>query len=559
MTSIVAAGGALAILASDGRIDRRPPSPRDDITRGYKVGDVWIENRRMYKCLRNTAGKAVWLGPRPSIGPPPRPMDVAPGVIAAYGTIPLAASYSGAAIAIERQSDAVSLELGFVGSRLDEAAMDAHVAASEARVASWTDQSGGGYHATATGAARPTLSKIDMLGSHRGILIDNNYSGTQEDADVQYLTLPDTLTVSSQAATVITYFKAAHGWRGEGNFIHFTTDTGTNLRFGISPTGGLAIRGTLTGASPNRSLSVRRVPLNPRGYALGLGASGTGGYLMQSDVPWEAIPTLNSITLKGAYIGAPSPYRVRGAFGAILIYNRRLTPDEVTAVFHSLDYHFDECPQARGNLVGDGDSLTEGPSGEYLLSYMDQIRRKMALKCNVFNVGVSGAGWANQTDMQTRWAGAYQADAPWNELHIMLGTNDIGSGGAAKAAIQKNVEAYFASHAAAGRNWDRIVVSKILPRGLFAQNPGMLSRWYDCNGQLVNEVANLRSRDKRVVLNDWGEDPTLTDLGWFNDPSLTLPADTTHYNVDGATIVAESLRSRFYDIGAPDIVSPAAA
>ena len=68
----------------------------------------------------------------------------------AYATKKLSSTYNGPALRVVRASDSTTLDIGFIGQDLDEAALLAFISGTTGAVDIWYDQSGHGNHATQT-------------------------------------------------------------------------------------------------------------------------------------------------------------------------------------------------------------------------------------------------------------------------------------------------------------------------------------------------------------------------------------------------------------------------
>ncbi|NQZ01713.1 MAG: fibronectin type III domain-containing protein [Bdellovibrionales bacterium] len=82
--------------------------------------------------------------------PPDQLLDTIANSTAVYSVRKLTNSYSGAAIAVRRDSDDLVVDIGFDGFSLDEAALNAHLAGATGFVQTWYDQSGATQDLTQT-------------------------------------------------------------------------------------------------------------------------------------------------------------------------------------------------------------------------------------------------------------------------------------------------------------------------------------------------------------------------------------------------------------------------
>ena len=109
----------------------RAPTPDDDATRGYKVGDFWLDHT-------SKTWKAVQVTPFGAWQPytvPRRPLDGVTAPTWACGTQRLITSYTGSLLRIQRASDNATLDVGYLSDdSIDTASADAFVAGTTGRI-----------------------------------------------------------------------------------------------------------------------------------------------------------------------------------------------------------------------------------------------------------------------------------------------------------------------------------------------------------------------------------------------------------------------------------------
>lgn len=502
----------------------RAPGSRDDVTRGYAQGDSWREGNRLWVCYRADQGKSAWAPHRFSISAQPAgaplPADVVPDCIAAYGTMLLTKSWEGSLLNVERASDAAAADIGRVGNDIDKDAVRAHAPNSEVRIATAYEQMGSGHHATATGASRPYLPKAPVLGDRLGMAFVNNYSGIQSNSNIQYLSLPNTLTVNSRSHTIIAYFKPAHSHR-EMRLLWFTRqDDGSDYYVGTGY-GCMITRGSST----NRNGTLDGIPIEPMPY---IWDSGSTSLNMRCYTPRRRVdnffaPPAATLVAKTIGGGAGGSSKMRGHLGALLIYNRQLTEAEILSVVASLNIHFGGRPQLRGMVVPDGDSIIEGPDEPYLMSGPDAWRYTTRSSALFYNCGISGSSWRTQrTDHLSKWLPMMAQSAPYKYLIANMGTNSVGSGDSA-ATILSDQQAYFDA-VKSGVSWSRILMSTMLPRGLFNDNPST----YGAVAAAADNNTRLYHRSWGADLIDWADDPTWGDPTAVDNLLIMTDGDRTH-------------------------------
>lgn len=534
-------------LALSERLSERSPRATDDESEGYAERDIWITRGRCWRAAR-VAYPAVWLPDRATdLAQPSLPFDVVSGCVAAYGSIKLRASYKGPAMIVERDGSSTVQEIRFIGKEIDVATADASLNSLN-RIVCWNDQSHNGFHAISSGAHRPVLPPIPTLGSRRGVLFD---SGLTTNARVgksvaQYLKLPNELLLNSGALTIIVYAKASHAWRDFPFVELFSKDEGSHLFFGVTSTSassGLSVHSVGVRSHVHTGA---RVSLEPAAYGVRMARNDVifhrwGGDEYSSkpgnvERPFSGGLIAGTVTTPA---GSSNLAQANGTIGAVLIYNRRLSSDEMDSVFASLYYHFEGVPQLRGGIVFDGDSITNGAYGTYYLSWPDQLRLQMSRSALVYNVAVSGGRLDSQINNIPRWKRIYNKDAPFNELVFNIGSNDIHSGSQA-FEMKGKMEKYLDLVRAEGRDWSRIVLGTVLPRGSFNQNPDTLGHQW----RLWNDLVRENAKAWGVTVLDWMADPTLGDPSVVYNPRLF--GDPTHPTVEGLAYMAAIARAELH-------------
>lgn len=152
-----------------------------------------------------------------------------------------------------------------------------------------------------------------------------------------------------------------------------------------------------------------------------------------------------------------------------------------------------------------------------------------------FNVAVSGGKLDSQINNIPRWKRIYNPGAPFNELVFSIGSNDLNAGAQA-IDMKEKMEKYLDLVRAEGRDWTRIVLGTVLPRGSFNDNPTTLGRqWH-----LWNEIIRDNAKAWGVSVLDWTTDPTLGDPNVVTNRRLF--GDHTHPTVEGLAYMAAIAR-----------------
>lgn len=504
----------------------RAPTPADDVTSGYRVGDIWLApNKALYTCRRNTAGAAMW---ELNLAAVPLAGDATTGLAAAYGVRRVVTAYgTGPAFRAFRSSDNTTLDIPFLPTgEVDWAKADAFTRNTSGYVCRWYDQSGAAQHTVeATDVTKmPRISKVRHIGNSRPIHFDNPYNVTGGPKIRRALTLPGTLSLTSNSLSIVSLAACAHSTR-HSPLVEIGTYTGTDTAYLFGHNSQAGVDAICAWFSTRRALPKFNARMTPfvSGTASGTGATGItvfGGDNDKSPVYGAGGTTV----LTGGIIGgsahiAPENTNDYGnnLQGALLIYNRPISFTEYQAIAAALHVDFDVAPQVRAVWVAEGDSITEEPQAPELQGYVRRAAAMLTVPRKVYNVAISGGTVVtSQPGTTTKWTGLYSsATTPDCIATLAAGTNDLGAGSTAEQIFAAD-GAWLAKIRAEGFQGKAYVMT-VLPRDTFIGDPAK-----EVQRQLLNDMRRTRYADAGFAgCIDIAADPTMG--------AASAPLDTTLY------------------------------
>jgi trimeric autotransporter adhesin len=426
----------------------RAPTPRDDASRGYAVGNLWNFNGTIYRALSVSAGAATWEVVPVSAS---RPLDVIVGAAAAYGTKKLRADYAGPAIRVIRASDSATLDVGFAGDDLDASSLDAFLAATTGKVDIYYDQSGNGLHATQTASANRPPVGLNTIGGVRVVSFPAEIAASTR----YFMNIPVGLSVGTRSVSVITVGRA-YSATSENLW---AVGTGTNSLF-VASSGSAVGRSSLTqlGVSERTLLPLH---CNAGVHCLVSGASGVTASFNNVSVSLSAV---TSATVTGGLIcqGTYTNSAPRDDIGALIIYSSALSAADQLTIRAKLTAYHGVVPQSDVSIVDEGDSIT---FGSFVVDAQNRTTQETDYLADGeiphLNIGFPGQTLSYfDTNYATRVAPNF-ATGKTNILRLFAGTNDIANSGATGAATYAKLVALCGKARATGY---KIVVGTMLPR-----------------------------------------------------------------------------------------------
>jgi hypothetical protein len=259
-------------------------------------------------------------------------------------------------------------------------------------------------------------------------------------------------------------------------------------------------------------------PINPMVIGASLDSGSFAGYL------GSATATQSWGNGTGATTGVNICDYCTGNIYEILLYNAAVNSSVATAISSYAAARYGVHNTFTKQVVMMGDSNTDGSGASLDINYPMQAYPP---DWAAFNNGVGGAylatNWLNQpltAEMDLLYNGSYSANA----MVIMIGTNDIVSGGGTAASVFANLNPYVGQRNAIG--WQTIVMP------ILAVGGAQESVREAYNALLVN-TSNYTSPPSAIVdyRGDWriGGNPIATDFF----------AGGLHVNAYGAQLLAQ--------------------
>lgn len=463
----------------------RPPAKTD--CQGYADNQIWQFGKKLWVASRVYPGiRATWSRYRTPIGDIGN--AVATGLIGCYWLRRAVPGYAGPAIKVARESDAATLDVNFLADgSLDVGSLDGFLISSRGLVETFYDQSGLGNHLTAAGAARPVVTTVNHIGDLRAIVFEKPVIYNDLSTPNQYLTIPAGVAVNSNAVSIAALVKFAHTTR-DAPIVELAGATYTALGK-RHQTGIDAITAYVN--SSNKPVANTVPSIEPEVVCLSSANTGINVFSNEDKATFAA---LGAVALTGGKVGATTSLFVDGgaapvnggfALAGLSLYSRGIAEVEYRSLFRAICRDVNLAPQVRGNIVFDGDSLTEGAFATYFNHWPAVVAGdELAYPASCFNVAISGGTTATQLASQSKWlTKIYNAGHPFNLLVVFMGTNDL-SAGATGAATYAALKTYIQAATAAGY---RVVVATALPRNAFlatdketqrlAYNAAILAGW----------------------------------------------------------------------------------
>jgi len=436
----------------------RAPGYDDDTTRGYKVGDYWLDqNGRMWKADQVTPF-GVWR----LYSTPPYPLDGITAPTWASGTRRLLSSYTGYLFRIQRASDSATLDVGYLSDGgPDVAAADAFVAGTTGRIVRFYDQAGSGLYATGTMTNGPLWDPSKpLVGKTRGIsfqTIKNTIVGGASAVD-HYLSLPAGLSWEPSNSTILMAAIQNHSGTRTDEHGLFSNSTGA-YGVGQSYNSGEGPHGYGSGGTLDTHL-----PTSPHVCVFGI----TSSFLrLWCNGEFEQSGTTSSTTTSsGGYIGyATTPKGAQMQLGAFVIWSAtqlsvNSTPPAVIPNVEGafgIQRQFDDIVAVISASDGAGTGTTTGSN--WPLEVMALLRPGT----RVFNLASHGADtgvsltykdeFLGQTYAMCRGAAARRFVVAYTLVGNDLTTNTL-------AEIKANYQAYATYAKALGSNVRMIVITK---------------------------------------------------------------------------------------------------
>ena len=511
----------------------RPPLLSDFA--GFSNGDLWRYKGKIWIANRVYPGsQASWDLSREGV----EGVGNVNNLEGAYWLHKIISGYSGPAIQIQNKANGSLTDIGFnADGMLDADLLNDKLVNTRGRITTWYDQTGNGHHLTASGDARPVITKVDEIGGMPSIVFEKPIIYNNLESPSQFLTIPSTMVGASDAFSIVSLVKFASGVRN-APLVELSNDDGTVNAVGYREQNGVdCVTAYVNG-------SIRRLSgYHPGGGEefLCLSSSTSRVKLYENDAGntnAEEHSAAPSRPCTGGQVGASaSQFKladgtpVSGGFSmsGLLIAKRGLVDTEVRRIYRATVKRFELVPQVRGNLVFDGDSITEGAFASQFNSWPKMAGDLLPNRFTFYNVAKGGGTLPSQVSALSKWRDAiYDANDRFNTVVIFAGTNDINSGDTA-STVFSNLRTYVDDVKGVGYS---VVVATALPRQGFSSD-----------GREAERLAyNEMIRDSwngplgAIALIDFANERTMGDASLVGD--TTYYEDGTHPTDFGYSLLA---------------------
>ena len=504
------------------------PGAGDDAAAGYLPGDFWVAGRRVYQAS-TTGWQRIPL-------PSPYPVDAVGGVppAACYGTQRLRAAYDGPLLRVVNPRTWAAADIyATPGGALDLGALRAAMAgADHAQVETIYDQCGHNDATQPAPANRPDIAPAVRMGSGVAVAFDG-VSVTSPVA--KYVLLPPTLAWAKDTPSAQVAVLSVRAWYGESIGISQLRNPRDIPRRSLS--WGYAAGARFFVFLAPHSRAAVGAPASPRApdtpFSAGYASSGRDVRLWMDRFSTTA-PAHDNPAVAGGAIGQFGPYMTFGYFdlGALLIYDRALSPAEQTRATAASDLRFGLVPQLRDTIEVVGDSISEGYGSQLNLSWPRQMMPLLRHPYVMSNASLCG--------MTARGALPVLTTAFFNRgflngggrriVLLNLGSNDLADGTQATDIYEALAGMIAAAHQAGAK----VIVGTVLPRqGLqwFGASYGADERQRQALNALIR--ANAAGADGVI---DFARDPALGS--YRNLTNARYYFDGTHPSVTGDALLA---------------------
>ena len=384
------------------------------------------------------------------------PVDLVGGTapLFACGITKLRSAYAGNCMQVFRTSDSTTLNIGFVGAKVDAAAIDAFLGGGQTgHISIWYDQSGNGNDITQTvDASRPLIEGASVTGGQPITLgglpcpVFNSHT----------MNLAAALSTSRQANS---FYMAAetYGFNYPSCFVQLGSSTNQATLFlgAVTSQTGYLRANPATGNSTFKPQS--RVSI----YQSILSATASTAQ-QNSEVISAAAAT--ALTMTGGTIGKTDLGSFPGQYyaGAIINYGRALSTSEDSAMQTALNGLFGITPNPSGRIVFFGDSITAGSNGPALVWFgFAKMATRYLPSRHMYALGQGGTQVNVRLPFYANETGAILAQySDTRVVLVAIGTNDLTIGARTAAQIYADLQTYCGNVRTSG---GKVVIATILP------------------------------------------------------------------------------------------------
>ena len=377
-------------------------------------------------------------------------------LVLAVGLEKLVPTYAGPAIRIQRAGDNAQADIGFAAgsNALDQNAVTAFLGQAQGYITTLYAQDGSGHNVLA-----PTTSGTDNMptinvSAPTGIVINGTTFltarnvkqpfGPGTDGNLRYFVLPSTVSINkSQASAFLACRLDCQNAFSGGPMSLFEVGDPTKDAFDIMSSSG-GIQG-LTHSSAvtfgNNNVNSRTQPT-----VIGLVSSNTAAPVVYFDGVAHAVggSATPSITISGGYLMAGTGTGLYYGIGLFATYNFlgfELYNGSVSAsTAASISAAMTPQTPEPYNLVGDGDSITQGTGDVYGFNMLRYVEPLLGSPANITNIAVYGTtSYTSEghstypTAATSNLALLYGSQYVKNVYYVDIGTNDIHALGSSAA------------------------------------------------------------------------------------------------------------------------------
>lgn len=513
-------------------VTNRPPSRSDNV--GYTDSSVWQYSKQIWIASRvSRSVRASWIKINDPLGAVGKVVTNAAAVWWLSKVVP---DYSGPCVNVTNSSLGTSLDIGFnQDGTLDTNKLDLFLVGAKGLINTWYDQSGNGHNLTSSGANRPVITLADSLNGLRSIVFERSVIYNGVTVPEQFMTIPNTLTGDSNAVSIASLCRFSHAVKDAP--IVQLNQSGSYTSLGKRNQTGLDSI-VLYQNSSARVVSQVQPSSNPFFVAASLGSGAPGvATVYTNDVQSTAGTSIAGATFTGGKVGGSDALFVDGSsvpqnggmlLSGLIVWNKAITLGEYRSIYRATARDFDLTPQIKGNIVCDGDSITEGAFASYFNNWPRLMEDLLLYNSNIHLTAFSGGTTVTQNANRTKWQSKiFSSNDPYNLVIVFLGTNDL-AGGIVAETVYGNLSSYISAIKTIGYD---VIVCTCLPRQAFLSTQAENERL--AYNQMIRE--NWASLGCSYLV-DFDAEGTMgrTDLVG----NATFYVDGTHPTILGQNIIA---------------------
>lgn len=368
----------------------------------------------MLRGISSSSGRMV-LFKRGSAGTSVSPLVLPSTPIAIY-SVARYNSWAGACVRIERSSDSAQADIGFdANGYMNATAAFTFAGADTIRVVTWYDQSGNGWHITATSNWPTIISGNTLNGKQPLTFINSAGAGNIK------LSSAAGLTINTQS------FTACMAYASGGGLLNFNSLFGIGTQVNIwweKYTGVLQGSSLFTGGDKNLF-----TPRQAQVDSMTLSGSATQRILTNNGNTQTVGTAYSAADTVGITVGTSSVVTtIAHEPFAFVLYNTALSAGNKTLVNTAFSTAFGSGAANTSKIIYDGDSITCGITNctnSYLYGWPRVVEDTNGRGAEVVNVAVPGSNMTTCYTNRAQITGRYNSGYAKNVSVIFAGTNDI--------------------------------------------------------------------------------------------------------------------------------------